>query len=571
MVTNGQTTTGAAEIVATPIPVAFLKPSPLNRHCDDSDPDIAELAQTIHENGLISPITARPIDGDDYEIICGERRWRAFRLLERETIPCIVKNLDDTQAQIERIVENYQRRDPSFMEQGEAVAALMKLTDRDVSEVANRLGQSVSWVRRRAKLPNLIPAWREELAKDNTPYFTIRDHVGRLEEIAILPPATQQIILASGVLRYVKTTKEIRNAIAKHFMNLDAKPWTRAWEKKAFSGSGKKRCDACMRRSDRENALFADPDDANAGKKMCLDPECWKNKCLAWCKSLMRGNPEIVPIRQGYSYGTDGLAEFFGVEPVSYYDWEERDGTEAREGCAAAVGVFIDGSKIGTLKSIWLELPDGNEDDAGSGEDGGVSDIHQWRENNARKYQERETLARLIAADIAEYLADIDTNAAIPSAQLVERQLRAAVWFGIAGRANSEEDASLDAPDWNPLAWAWEQTTEHIAEHVANVAAEDIAQLYNGDSDTAADHAAAALAAMFAIPLDVIGARATEVLYKATHNSQDEGTDMDGDTTENDAEPETSTVPVNVEAMTDPDDAITVANLPYFPLFAETK
>jgi hypothetical protein len=55
------------------------------------------------------------------------------------------------------------------MEQGEAVAALMKLTDRDVSEVANRLGQSVSWVRRRTKLPNLIPAWREELAENDTP------------------------------------------------------------------------------------------------------------------------------------------------------------------------------------------------------------------------------------------------------------------------------------------------------------------------------------------------------------------------------------------------------------------
>lgn len=233
MVTNGHT----AEIVATPIPVSLLTPSPLNRKCEDAD--IAELAQTIAESGLINPISARLMEGGTFEIICGERRWRAFRLLERETIPCFVKSLDDTQAQIERIVENYQRRDPSFMEQGEAVAALMQLTDRDVSEVANRLGQSVSWVRRRAKLPNLIPAWREELAKDNTPYFAIRDHINQLEEVAVLPAATQQIILDSGVLRYVKTTKELRNTIAKHFMDLDAKPWSRAWEKKAFSGSGK--------------------------------------------------------------------------------------------------------------------------------------------------------------------------------------------------------------------------------------------------------------------------------------------------------------------------------------------
>ncbi len=280
MVTNGQTTIDTAAIVAAPIPLTLIDPSPLNRHSADTDADIAELAQTIAENGLIAPITARPVGGGRYEIVCGERRWRAFRLLEREAIPCFVKDLDETQAQIERIVENFQRRDPSFMEQGEAVAALMQLTDRDISEVANRLGQSVSWVRRRAKLPNLIPAWREELAKDKTPYFAIRDSVNKLEELAILPPATQQSILESNILRYIKTTKEMRVAIAKLFMHLDAKPWSREWEKKAFSGSGKRRCDACMKRSDRESALFADPDNPNAGQKMCLDPECWQNKCL---------------------------------------------------------------------------------------------------------------------------------------------------------------------------------------------------------------------------------------------------------------------------------------------------
>lgn len=269
MDTNGQAAIEAAEIVAVPLPVSLINPFRLNRRCDDADSNIAELAQTILTNGLIHPISVRPHDDGRYEIIGGERRWRAFRLLERETIPCIIKNLDDTQAQIERIIENYQRRDPTFMEQGEAVATLMELTDRDIAEVANRLGQSVSWVRRRAKLPNLISAWREELEKDNTSYPTIRNSINKLEDLAILPPTTQQILFDTKVLRYVKTTKEMRDIIARLFMNLDAKPWTRKWEKKEYSGSGKKRCDACMKRSDRENALFADPD-APITKKACV-------------------------------------------------------------------------------------------------------------------------------------------------------------------------------------------------------------------------------------------------------------------------------------------------------------
>ena len=244
--------------------------------------------------------------------------------MERDTIPCFIKDLDDTQAQIERIVENFQRRDPSFMEQGEAVAALMELTDRDVSEVANRLGQSVSWVRRRAKLPNLIPAWRDELAKTDTPYSAILTSVNKLEEIAILPPATQQTLLESKALRHIKTMKEMRGLIGKLFMRLDAKPWSREWEKKAYSGSGKKRCDACMKQSDRECALFADPDNPAAGEKICLDPQCWKNKSLAWCKHLLTTNPGMIPIQQGYSYAND-LAEFFGVKPLASYEWKERD------------------------------------------------------------------------------------------------------------------------------------------------------------------------------------------------------------------------------------------------------
>ncbi len=569
MVTNGQNTidTTTSEVIATLIPVSLLSPSPLNRKCDDNDPDLAELARTIEENGLLSPISARPMDGGTYEIIYGERRWRAFRLLQRETIPCFIKNLDDTQAQIERIVENYQRRDPSFMEQGEAVAALLQLTDRDVAEVANRLGQSVSWVRRRAKLPNLIPAWREELAQDDTPYNAIRISVNKLEEISVLPPATQQVLYDSKVLRYVKTTKELRNTIAKHFMNLDAKPWTRAWEKKAFSGSGKKRCDACMKRSDRENALFADPDDPNTGKKMCLDPECWKAKCLSWCKSLIADTPGMVPIRSVYCYGDD-MKDYFGVEPLRYYQYQNRDDEDAeREGYTAATGVIVDGPEIGTTRNIWLAVPDVDDEDEDD-----LSEVHGWRSDFTTRHQQRHDLAELIRADITAYLEDIDINATATAAQLAERKTRAAVWFGLGGYANSEEDdPRLDDPEWNPLAWAWAETIEYVADHVATVSAEDIAKLYDDDTKTAADHTAAALVAMFDIPLDVITTRATEALYTATlHNEAGEEADDPGDNVDadEDADNPDPIEPIGAQDLTTPDDHIRLESHPYLATLA---
>ena len=568
MVTNGQTATETTPIIAMPLPISLIDPSALNRHSADEDADIAELAQTIAEHGLIAPITTRPMDGGRYEIVCGERRWRAFRLLERETIPCVVKDLDDTQAQIERIVENFQRRDPSFMEQGEAVAALLQLTDRDVSEVASRLGQSVSWVRRRAKLPNLIPAWREELAKDGTPYFAVRDSIEKLEEIAVLPPATQQTILDTKVLRYVKTTREMRSVINKLFMNLEAKPWTREWEKKAFSGSGKKRCDACMKRSDRENALFADPDDPNSDKKMCLDPACWQSKCLSWCKSLISDNPGMVPMRQGYNWNKDNLGEFFGVKPLSSYDWEERDEAEEREGYAAAFGVVVDGPEIGTTKPIWMEAPTDDGDE--SNDDDNVSAIHHWRENSVNRHRERAALAELIAADITAYLADIGTHAAIPAAHFADRQLRAGVWFGISGYVNSEEEnTSPGDPDWNPLAWAWEQIAERIALYVADIAAEDIAQLYNGDRDYATHKAtAAAFVSMFSIPLDMIATRATDTLYTTTHAESEPASDTATEAAADNSEAGMRISADDADYLTDPSDSISIKRLSYFPVLA---
>ena len=570
MVTNGQATEEAVPITATPIPITLIDPSALNRHSADTDADIAELAQTIEENGLFSPISIRPRENGRYEIVFGERRWRAFRLLERDTIPCFVKDLDDTQAQIERIVENFQRRDPSFMEQGEAVAALMELTDRDVSEVANRLGQSISWVRRRAKLPNLIPAWREELAQDNTPYTAIHDSVNKLEEIAILPPATQQTILDASVLRHVKTTKELREKIARFFMSLDSKPWSREWEKKAFSGSGKRRCDACMKRSDRESALFADPDNPNAGKKMCLDPECWKNKCLSWCKHLLTTSPDMIPIWEGCSYGNDNLAAFFGVKPVASYEWQERRETETREGYAALVGVVVDGATIGTTKPVWIREPDESDE-----EDNDVSAARAWQRSNTNRHRERAALAELMTADVTLYLADIDTNATPPAAKLAYNKLRAAAWFGISGYANSEEEpARPDDPNWNPLAWAWEQTTERIARHVAHTTASDITQIYNGDSDAKTDAAStAALTALFEIPLDMIATRAADTLYTATRNEKDaneeeqdetEGIEQDsadGAPEEDSPEPADPVAALDIDALTDPEDTIPVSYL----------
>ncbi len=199
----------------------------------------------------------------------------------------------------------------------------------------------------------------------------------------------------------------------------------------------------------------------------------------------MTTNPGMIPIWGGCSYGNDSLAAFFGVKPIASYEWQEREEEETREGYAALVGVVVSGATIGTTKPIWIQEPDENDE-----EDSDISAAHAWQRSNTNRHRERQALAELMTADIALYLADIDINATLPAAELAGNKLRAAAWFGITGYAHAEEEpARPDDPDWNPLAWAWEQTTECIARHVAHTTASDITQIYNGDRDTEADAA----------------------------------------------------------------------------------
>src|SRR5262245_47365945 len=90
------------------MPLADLRPSPLNprRHFDPAS--LEELAKTIREIGVIEPLVARPV-GDHYEIVAGDRRHRAATMAGLEVVPCTVKHLSEAQALEIMVVENNQR------------------------------------------------------------------------------------------------------------------------------------------------------------------------------------------------------------------------------------------------------------------------------------------------------------------------------------------------------------------------------------------------------------------------------------------------------------------------------
>ncbi len=105
---------------------------------------ISELADSIREHGLLQPILVRPLENGMYQIIAGERRWRACREAELSTVPVIVKNMDDRRTMEVSIIENLQREDLNPVEEALGFKSLMDTYGLTQEEAAQRVGKSRS-------------------------------------------------------------------------------------------------------------------------------------------------------------------------------------------------------------------------------------------------------------------------------------------------------------------------------------------------------------------------------------------------------------------------------------------
>jgi|GEM_PF-2219696 len=107
---------------------------------------LKELAQTIREVGVIEPLLVRPLGGDRYEIIAGERRWRAARLAGLAEVPTLVRTLDDAMADKVHLFENIHRENLSSLDLAQRIASDLKVSGGDLGVVAAKYGKSKSWV-----------------------------------------------------------------------------------------------------------------------------------------------------------------------------------------------------------------------------------------------------------------------------------------------------------------------------------------------------------------------------------------------------------------------------------------
>lgn len=144
------------------IPVSEILPSPYQPRTIFDEDRIDELSQTIKTHGVIQPIVVRIRDGK-YEIIAGERRFRAVKKLQMEAIPAIVREFNDSQAASIALIENLQREGLTAIEEAMAYQQLIELHSLTQESLAQRLGKSQSTIANKIRLLQLCEPVKQAL------------------------------------------------------------------------------------------------------------------------------------------------------------------------------------------------------------------------------------------------------------------------------------------------------------------------------------------------------------------------------------------------------------------------
>lgn len=273
-------TTHAAVLLA----VDSIVKSPTNPRKHFNEDALKDLATSIAQHGVLQPILVRKWDVGmanpsnqpivdmmgKYEIVCGERRWRASQIAQQETILAIVRELTDLQVLEIQVVENLQREDVHPLEEAEGYERLMKFHGYTADTLGEKVGKSRAYIYARLKLLAMAPAAREL-------FFDGKLTASTALLIARIPGAALQVKAATEITKpnYQGDVPSYR-AAAEIIQN----SYTLSLAEASFGPSDAKlvpeagSCTDCPKRSGNDRVLFADIENAD----VCTDPKCFNNK-----------------------------------------------------------------------------------------------------------------------------------------------------------------------------------------------------------------------------------------------------------------------------------------------------
>lgn len=200
--------TGAERVVVKPIPLVQISPNPDQPRKIFNEKELAELADSIKENGVLQPIILRTVKSKPYlyEIVAGERRYRAAQIAGLSEIPALVKTLSDKNAAEIALIENVQRENLNPIEEAEGYENLMKKYQYSMADISKLIGKSESYIRNLMRI-NSLPDSVKELIKDG------KISASHARTIAVADnPEQMAHDIVNGKLSVAETQKRVKNS-----------------------------------------------------------------------------------------------------------------------------------------------------------------------------------------------------------------------------------------------------------------------------------------------------------------------------------------------------------------------
>ena len=351
------TTTAAPQGLSSiqEIPLGKIRESQTNPRRRSNETKLAELAANIKQYGVLQPIlvrTAPPGASDRYELVAGERRYRASKLAGRDTIPATVRELTDAQCLEIQLIENGQREDVHPLDEAEGYARLIELQPETytVEAIAAKMGRSSEYINGRLHLTQLISEAKQA-------FYDGKLNVTHAFEISRLQPNDQRCALqecfpqhrnTAAVLKDKKaeavTVRELRSWIEREIhLDLTHAPFD-PQDATLLPPAGA--CASCPKRTGSNPLLFPEV----RHKSTCTDRECYRTKVEALVqirvKSLEANGETPLRVSQAPSWQTNGRAKDV------LHEGEFRKVSHKGECPNAKPAVLVDGRTAGTVFHI---------------------------------------------------------------------------------------------------------------------------------------------------------------------------------------------------------------------------
>lgn len=188
---------------------------------------LSELSKSIEKNGVIQPILVRPVAGGAYQIVAGERRWRASRMAGLTEIPVVIREMSDEDAAVFALIENLQREDLNPVEEAEGIRSLIEGFGMTQEEAADRVGKSRTAVTNTLRLLKLPENILSMVAKGKIT-------AGHARALISLEDEGEMLKIANAVIDNNLTVREVEKAVKTALAGESAKPQKREKKRDSF-------------------------------------------------------------------------------------------------------------------------------------------------------------------------------------------------------------------------------------------------------------------------------------------------------------------------------------------------